>query len=196
MPSGAAYRNESALVRRSVANLTSEQAKLLLAFFEELLSISRMPIPRGARFRRVIRLLLGLRKSLSAILKALINRLWTAARETPSWRPSVTMKFMLGGAVAGAAAFGAQSAGLAAMGTAIAVPLWLVTSAGSTMLGVLLDELRRKAGRTDTPPAATNLDGGAARNVVRFPFRSQESPKIAHARRENVLPSGEALRSA
>lgn len=40
--------------------------------------------------------------------------------------------------------FGTKGAGIAALGTAIGVPLWVVFGAGGAFLGVLYDELNRK----------------------------------------------------
>ncbi len=47
----------------------------------------------------------------------------------------------LGGAVAGAVLFGGQGAGIAALGTAIGVPLWVVFGAGAAFAGVLYEEI-------------------------------------------------------
>jgi hypothetical protein len=46
----------------------------------------------------------------------------------------------------GLAAFGSQGAGVAALSTAVGVPLWVISGAGASMAGVLLDELNRKKG--------------------------------------------------
>ena len=50
----------------------------------------------------------------------------------------------LGGAAAAGVVFGGQSAGLAALGTAIAVPLWVVFGAGAAFVGGLYEELTGK----------------------------------------------------
>ena len=57
---------------------------------------------------------------------------------------STAARFGLGGAALGLAAFGSQGAGIAALGTAVGVPLWVVSGAGASMAGVLLEELKRK----------------------------------------------------
>jgi len=59
-----------------------------------------------------------------------------------SWRErSVKARFGLAGAGAGIILFGSQGAGIAAFGTAVGVPLWIVLGAGSTFAGVLIEEL-------------------------------------------------------
>jgi hypothetical protein len=50
----------------------------------------------------------------------------------------------MGAAATGAALFGGKAAGLAALGTAIAVPLWVVFGAGGAFMGVLYEELTGK----------------------------------------------------
>jgi hypothetical protein len=45
----------------------------------------------------------------------------------------------MSGAVAGVALFGGKAAGIAALGTAIAVPLWIVLGAGGAFAGVLIE---------------------------------------------------------
>jgi len=47
------------------------------------------------------------------------------------------------GAVVGATAFGGQAAGVAALGTAIGVPLWVVLGSGAAFAGVLIEEFTR-----------------------------------------------------
>jgi hypothetical protein len=54
-----------------------------------------------------------------------------------------------GGAAVGVALFGGQSAGIAALGTAIGVPLWVVFGAGAAFAKSLHSELGRKSA---TPP--------------------------------------------
>ena len=57
---------------------------------------------------------------------------------------SAGLKLGLGGAAVGLAVFGGQGAGIAALGTAIGVPLWVVFGAGAAFLGVLYEEIADK----------------------------------------------------
>ena len=50
---------------------------------------------------------------------------------------------LLVGAGLGLVLFGGQGAGIAALGTAIGVPLWIVLGAGGAFVGTLLEEVRR-----------------------------------------------------
>jgi hypothetical protein len=53
-------------------------------------------------------------------------------------------RLFIGGAVVGIASFGGESAGIAAMGTAVGVPLALISTVGATILGVLIDETKKE----------------------------------------------------
>lgn len=57
---------------------------------------------------------------------------------------SKTAKLGLGGAAIGAAVFGGKSAGIAALGTAIGVPLWVVLGAGASFAHMLVQEITRR----------------------------------------------------
>lgn len=48
------------------------------------------------------------------------------------------------GAAVGIAVFGSQAAGIAALGTAIGVPLWVVLGSGAAFAGVLVEEFTRQ----------------------------------------------------
>lgn len=57
---------------------------------------------------------------------------------------SRTARWGLGAAAIGATVFGGKSAGIAALGTAIGVPLWVVLGAGASFANVLIEEITRR----------------------------------------------------
>ena len=57
---------------------------------------------------------------------------------------SLAGRLGMGGAAVGLAAFGGHGAGIAALGTAIGVPLWVVVGSGAAFAGVLIEELTGK----------------------------------------------------
>jgi hypothetical protein len=59
--------------------------------------------------------------------------------------------FLVGGGL-GLLVFGGQGAGIAALGTAIGVPLWIVLGAGGTFVGALIEEVQRRRASADLPP--------------------------------------------
>jgi hypothetical protein len=56
-------------------------------------------------------------------------------------------KLGLSTAAVGVAIFGGQGAGIAALGTAIGVPLWAVLGSGAAFADVIIEEFGRKGGR-------------------------------------------------
>lgn len=62
---------------------------------------------------------------------------------------SKTARLGLGGAAVGAAVFGGKSAGIAALGTAVGVPLWVVLGAGASFANVLIEEVTRRKTKID-----------------------------------------------
>lgn len=72
-----------------------------------------------------------------------VIRLLAAEVKRIGWdERSMKARLGLAGATIGAMFFGGQSAGIAALGTAIGVPLWVVLGAGATFAGVLIEELK------------------------------------------------------
>jgi hypothetical protein len=62
---------------------------------------------------------------------------------------SRTSRLGLIGATAGIVLFGGQSAGIAALGTAIGVPLWIVLGAGASFANLLIEEIARRRQQAD-----------------------------------------------
>ena len=58
--------------------------------------------------------------------------------------------FLVGGGL-GLLVFGGQGAGIAALGTAIGVPLWIVLGAGGTFVAALIEEVQRRRASDDSP---------------------------------------------
>lgn len=59
---------------------------------------------------------------------------------------SRSARFGLAGAAVGVALAGGQSAGIAALGTAIGVPLWVVFGAGAAFANGIIEEVKRRGG--------------------------------------------------
>lgn len=58
---------------------------------------------------------------------------------------SLPARLGLSGVALAAAVFSGKGAGIAALGTAVGVPLWVVFGAGGTFIGVLIDEISKVA---------------------------------------------------
>ena len=91
----------------------------------------------------------------SGISKSTFNLLLRVSKKTGSgakafWNgSSKPMKAFMATGAATAAVFGGQGAGIAALGTAIGLPLWLVTGAGAMFLTTLLEEAKREEDGAD-----------------------------------------------
>lgn len=65
-------------------------------------------------------------------------------------RRSLPMKLTVGASTVAAIVFGSQGAGIAALGGAIGVPLWVIFGAGGTFVGVLYEEITGKKSSVET----------------------------------------------
>lgn len=77
----------------------------------------------------ILRLILALARL--AKLKAWDNQSWAR-------------RLGIGGLAVGGVTFGTQAAGVAAMGTAVGIPLALITASGAMILGVVIDEIKKE----------------------------------------------------
>jgi hypothetical protein len=112
---------------------------VLQQWVTQLLVLKDAPISRLEKAKKAI--------ALTASSQAAVTAAKIVARNLKrmAWdERSTAARFGLGGAALGLAAFGSQGAGIAALGTAVGVPLWVVSGAGASMAGVLLEELNRK----------------------------------------------------
>lgn len=145
--------SEDTSSHRQLAVIVAEKAtdterEALLNWLRRLLEIRASAASMFAKARQAI----------AATLET--NVIWPVvkiiARETKriGWDDrSRTARFGLGGAAIGAAIFGGKSAGVAALGTAIGVPLWVVLGAGAAFANMLLEELSRRRNLQSVDPA-------------------------------------------
>lgn len=126
-----------------------EQLDAIQAWAEGMLQIRLSNLNRIAKARAALTLT-ARSKVILPILKLVVSkakRLGWDDRNGPS-------RWGLAGAATALAIFGTQGAGIAALGTAVGVPLWVVFGAGASFLGVLLDEIanirQRNANKAET----------------------------------------------
>lgn len=124
-----------------ISNMTTAKEKEALAvWIDKLLEIKRSDQSTLEQAKKAV--------SLTAQSSVVVPTLKIIAREGKrlAWDDrGLQGKMGLGGAAVGLALFGSQGAGIAALGTAIGVPLWVVFGAGAAFLGVLYEEISRKA---------------------------------------------------
>lgn len=114
---------------------------LLQQWITQLLVLKDAPIGKLEKAKQAIAVTASSRAAITAakIVAKHIRRVAWDERSTAA-------RFGMGGVALGMAAFGSQGAGVAALGTAVGVPLWVISGAGASMAGVLLDELTRNKG--------------------------------------------------
>jgi hypothetical protein len=133
--------------RRSIAlvvaeSLPSGSHEQLARWLQTLLDLRAKSITPRQKLRQLkqIRPSESFQPTLAVLYRFIKRNAWEERR----W-PS---RLAIVGASVTAATVGGQAAGLAAFGTAVAVPLWIVFGAGGAFAGVLIEELRRYAPAT------------------------------------------------
>lgn len=143
-----------AFVRRLNRHLNDEQRQDLIHWSRELLEIRESGATPMEKARQALDATYN-RKVVLAVLSSTGGALKQLAWDDRSWAG----RLGLGGAAFAVAAFGGQGAGIAAVGTAIAVPLWIVLGAGGSFAGMLIDELQRALGGRSVHPALAGEEG-------------------------------------
>lgn len=148
------HQRALALARRYAADLSEPDRFHLHAWAQELLDV------RNSSASVLEKAQAGLRATARhGIARTAVVQLARRARELgissrrQLWeeRGWAARLGLLGGSIAGVA-FAGQGAGIAALGGAVGVPLWLVAGAGGTFLGTLVDALAPTA-RSDSRAA-------------------------------------------
>lgn len=122
------------------SSATETQRLAIAAWAADLLAIRNdSALTAVEKARRAVRLTAGASvvSPMAVILSREVRRLGWDDR---SWAG----RLGLAGAGLGLALFGGQGAGIAALGTAIGVPLWIVLGSGGAFAGVLIEELSKE----------------------------------------------------
>ena len=91
---------------------------------------------------------------------------------------STAQRLGLGGAAIGVAVFGGQSAGIAALGMGVGVPLWAVLGAGSMFATYLYEELTDAATAANSGVTYTVLDAESDKGP-KPPSNTPTGPRVA-----------------
>jgi hypothetical protein len=124
------------LIRPILQKFSDQECESLLTWMQGLLEIRNKDITLAQKNKAALELT-ATKKIVWPIMKVVTKEI-----KRKSWdERSTKTRFGLAGAGAGILLFGSQGAGIAAFGTAVGVPLWVVLGAGSTFAGVLIEEL-------------------------------------------------------
>jgi hypothetical protein len=134
------------LVRRLDESLTDDERVRFVGWARGLLALRESGAPVLERAREALRL--------TRVAGVVVPVLRSSGRGIVrvAWRDRTwAARFAFGGMAVAAAAYGGKSAGIAALGTAVGVPLWVVFGAGGAFAGVLADELEATLARGGRP---------------------------------------------
>lgn len=123
------------IVRKVIQDSTPEERARLLLWSEGLLEIRRSNL---GVYRKASESLAFTRKS--KVIWPVVKRITTELKKVGWDKQSWKVRLGLGAIILAVAAFGKAKAGIAALGSAIGVPLWVVFGAGGTFAGMLIDE--------------------------------------------------------
>lgn len=113
-----------------------EENKALLVWAKNLKKIRESNLSKLEKAQKSISLTLN-SKVIWPIVKKINSQLTKALWTDRSWKT----RFGIGALAITLLTIGGQGAGIAALGTAVGVPLYLVIGAGGVLLGTLIDEL-------------------------------------------------------
>jgi len=125
------------LATEVVKSSSAEELSALEVWAEELLAIRNSNLSVFRKTKRAVEATLQ-RKVIFPIVKNFSTELKRVGWDERSWAAR-----LLGAGVLAAIAVGGQGAGIAALGGAIGVPLWIVFGAGGAFAGTLLDEIQK-----------------------------------------------------
>jgi hypothetical protein len=135
--------SDRGLAEQILRSSTKAEAAALAAYFEQLLTIRRSSMSVQEKLRLAVN---------QTIDGKLILPLFTViAREVQAiWgRVSLPAQFGIMAGAAALAAFGRAGAGIATLGTAVGVPLWIVAGSGGALAGTFLELFHA---RSQLPP--------------------------------------------
>jgi hypothetical protein len=84
-----------------------------------------------------------------------------------------------------------QGAGIAALGGAIGLPLWVVFGAGGAFLGVLIEEIRKSRRSSSEKTPGSNLKNGSAQSqgdAIDVEFVEVQPRKLRKHRKRPARP--------
>lgn len=141
--------SEQRTVAVRVASSASEQEReALLLWMVQLLQIRESSLSSVQKAKQALQL-----TSRSKVIWPVVKILAQEVRRLGWDERGTKSRFGIVGAGVGLAFFGSQGAGIAALGTAVGVPLWVVLGAGAYFAPVLIEELTKLTPKSRQPKA-------------------------------------------
>ncbi len=132
------------IVHEAIDQMDAPQRELVLAWSEKAHEIATSTdLTKAAKLKALSRL--ETTPAVKAFIMALLAALKQHAWDERSW----PARGALFGLAAGAATFGTQSAGIAAFGGAVGINLFLLTTAGGSLLATIISEISSASKKSD-----------------------------------------------
>ncbi|RUV45344.1 hypothetical protein EOD29_00330 [Mesorhizobium sp. M1A.T.Ca.IN.004.03.1.1] len=151
-------KNYRQLAVRIAEQATPAQNDALKAWALKLLDIRNSDLPARQKAKKAIAVTVS-----SKVVWPMVKIVASQTKSVGWDNRTVAQRLGLGAAAVGVALFGGQSAGIAALGGAIGVPLWIVLGAGSMFARYLYEELalrsKDKSGASYSVIDAEKVDG-------------------------------------
>lgn len=169
---------DHAVIQYLNERLSDEEREALVGWARDLLAVRSGTESAMRKARRALGVTYR-RKVVTTLLSTTAASLKDLAWDDRSW----SARLGLGAAAITAASFGMQGAGIAALGSAIGVPLWIVLGAGGSFAGMLIDEL--SGGRN---PRLSQRANAEQVEVVDAEWSFAESPGLPAANEPQLRP--------
>ncbi|HXF27756.1 MAG TPA: hypothetical protein VN610_10790 [Bryobacteraceae bacterium] len=125
------------MARTINVRLERPEREIVLIWLKKLLEIRDSRLSKSEKIKAALTATKESRVTVS-ILKIIGAEAKRIGWDERSW----AFRLFASGALIGLGWFGGESAGIAAFGTAYAVPIWLVLAGGSALPGILIDEIQ------------------------------------------------------
>ncbi|MCG8637578.1 MAG: hypothetical protein MI863_27370 [Desulfobacterales bacterium] len=132
-------RQFTEIIHRVLAGITPEQGMALHLWANKLLTLRTSTKSRTEKLQDIIRLTRDA-KILFPLIKKIFMELKRAGWDESSWKSKAGM----GAAIWASLIIGKAAAGIALLGGAIAVPLWIVFGTGDKFVKALIAELKKR----------------------------------------------------
>ena len=132
-------QNSREIAVKVINQITPSEREALGKWLEDLLTIKNGQLSKVEKFKLVV-----LKTKKSAVIFPVIKMLFKGMKKHGWEDRGVKGRLAVTGMATGLLFFSGQSAGIAALGGAIGVPLWIVFGAGGAFAGVAIEEIKRR----------------------------------------------------
>lgn len=138
-------KRQKQLALQIVQSTTQEHRDVLKTWIGALLRLREADLPTVQKAKEAVRL-----TAQAKVVKPLIRSIAIDVKKYGWDERTTTQRFGIGAAASTIALVGPANAGIAALGGAVAVPLWVVFGSGAMLARFVYDNLDKNADRTQS----------------------------------------------